>query len=136
MGLLENLKLAKAGFKPDEIKGFNASGIETSDIIELSKNGYSAADINSLIDISKDEGGILQSGNDEKITSSGDSHGNDDEQKDNSDDKKIIDEKNAEIEKLKSMIEMQQKKNAAKNMGGGVEKNPHDIIKEAFKNLY
>lgn len=134
MGLIENMKLAKAGFKPDEIKAFQTSGIETNEIIELSKNGYSASDIATLIEISKDESGVLQPGNMDSETSKTDP-GNDGE-KDDLHYKEELESKNAEIEKLKAQIEMQQKRNASQNLGGSEKEDYHAKIKEAFKGLY
>lgn len=134
MGLIENVKVAMLGFKPDEIKTFAAAGVSTNEIIELSKNGYSAKDIADLIDISKDIG-ELQPGNDGNDNPSDASQGTDGE-KDNSDYIKQLKDKETEIDKLKADIEKLQKSNAQHNLGYSNEPNNREKVQNIFRNLY
>ncbi|MBO5853298.1 MAG: hypothetical protein J6Q61_01015 [Bacteroidales bacterium] len=135
MGLIENVKVAMLGFKPDEIKTFAAAGVSTNEIIELSKNGYSAKDISDLIDISKDNGG-LQPGNDGNDNPSDASQGKNDGEKDDSNYDKELKDKETEIEKLKSDIEKLQKSNAQQNLGGSNEASNREKVQNIFRNLY
>lgn len=134
MGLIENVKVAMLGYKPDEIKTFAEAGVSTSEIIELSKNGYSAKDISDLIELSKDNGG-LQPGNDGNDNPKDASQGNEGE-KDNSNYDKELKDKEAEIEKLKSDIEKLQKSNAQQNLGGSNEISNREKVQNIFRNLY
>lgn len=134
MGLIENVKVAMLGYKPDEIKTFAAAGVSTNEIIELSKNGYSAKDISDLIELSKDNGG-LQPGNDGNDNPKDASQGNDGE-KDNPNYDKELQDKEMEIEKLKSDIEKLQKANAQQNLGGSNETSNREKVQNIFRNLY
>ena len=135
MGLIENVKVAMLGFKPDEIKTFAAAGVSTNEIIELSKNGYSAKDISDLIDISKDNGG-LQPGNNGNDIPSDASQGKNDGEKDDSNYDKELKDKETEIEKLKSDIEKLQKSNAQQNLGGSNDTSNREKVQNIFRNLY
>jgi len=136
MGLLDNLKLAKAGIKPDDIKSFNDSGIQTEEIIELSKNGYSVDDIKKLIEISADketDSTAPENNGSESSDAGGDENTGD---KDNFDYKKELEKQSAEMEKLKQQVKIAQMQNQHRDMGSGTpEKTPREILREAFRNL-
>ena len=135
MGLLDNLKLAKAGFKPDMIKEINAAGVDSDSIIELSKNGYSPDDVKELIALSSEEKANITAPENNDSAPDETDHNENTGEKDDSDYKKKLDDANAELAKLREQVKMQQRNNARTNLGNETEQTPREIIREAFKNL-
>lgn len=137
MGLADLIKLGAHGFKPAEIKAFKEKGISTDEVIRLSENGYSAADINELITLSG-EGEQVQPGNEgeEKPQGPADASGNEGE-KDKPDYKKEAEESQKEAEELKKKLADLQAKNSVRDLSGGASaKTAREQVQEAFRTLY
>lgn len=137
MGLADLLKLGLRGFTPAEIKTFRDSGISTDEVIRLSENGYSAADINELITLGG-TGEQVQPGNEEHTDPSGpaDLSGNEGDPEESSY-KKRLDDQEKEIEEQKKLLQKLQEKNSSRDLSGsGPHMTARDQVQEAFKNLY
>lgn len=137
MGLADLIKLGAHGFKPAEIKQFKEKGISTDEVIRLSENGYSAADINELITLSG-EGEQVQPGHDGQTSQQGPAGdpGNDGEE-DKPDYKKEAEEAQKEAEELKKKLAEAQAKNSVRDLSGGAQpKSAREQVQEAFRTLY
>ena len=129
------LKLGTMGFKPDDIKKIKSSGIESDQIIELAKNGYTAKDVDELIALTKEDADTTAGEhNHESTKPDDDSKGDGD--KDKLDYKSELDKRDKTIEEMKTQISNLQDKLASKDLGGAKVTSARDQVKEAFRNLY
>ena len=134
------IKLGALGFKPDDIRKIKDSGIKSDEIIELAKNGYTPKDVDELIKLANDEGGLQpEDGADEKEPESNPASAGGE----NASDDKSTDPKDAEIEELKKKLEEDEKrikdiqnKNASQNLGNAQPKTNRELVQEALRNLY
>ncbi|MBO5956005.1 MAG: hypothetical protein J6Q39_00445 [Bacteroidales bacterium] len=134
------IKLGALGFKPDDIRKIKDSGIKSDEIIELAKNGYTPKDVDELIKLANDEGGLQpENGADEKPPESNPASAGDETASDD----KGTDPKDAEIEELKKKLEEDEKrikdiqnKNASQNLGNAQPKSNRELVQEALRNLY
>lgn len=136
MELTKMLKLGTKGFKPADIKRIGESGIEVDQIIALSENGYSSADVDELIKLASDSG-VLQPGNEtdkkEPVPSGDDNDG----EEGKVDYKAEYENKLKELEGVKKSLKKLQDDFASKDLSGVVPtQTAREIIQEAFKNLY
>jgi len=137
MGLADLIKLGAHGFKPAEIKQFKEKGISTDEVIRLSENGYSAADINELIALDG-AGEQVQPGNMEPVKSQGPATSPDNEgEPDKADYKKEAENAQKEAEELKKKLAEAQAKNSVRDLSGGAPpKSAREQVQEAFRTLY
>ena len=134
------IKLGALGFKPDDIRKIKDSGIKSDEIIELAKNGYTPKDVDELIKLANDEGGLQpEDGADEKEPESNPASPGGK----NASDDNITDSKDTEIEELKKkleedeeLIKKMQDKNASQNLGNPQPKTNRELVQEALRNLY
>ena len=136
MTIAEMVKLGVKGFKPADIRSIQESGIDVKEIISLAENGYSAADVNQLIELAG-TGEQVQPGNDAKTDPSGpeESAGNEGD-KSRDDYKNEIAEKDSEIEKLKKALNAAQKQNSTKNLGDPDPIDNRTTLQNIFKGIY
>lgn len=133
MKAFDILKLATKGIKPSEIKKINEKGIDTESVIALVDNGYSAADLDDLVEM------IDQANNEADQTD----HGTDDQIPDNTDQDKRDDEKtgvnkdkeNTETEQLKQQLAAAQNLLANKDLSGSKVESPEDKFRKALQEL-
>ena len=133
MKALDILKLATKGVKPSEIKKINEKGIDTESVIALVDNGYSAADLDDLVQM------IDQANNEADQTD----HGTDDQIPDNTDQDKRDDEttnvnkdkENKETEQLKQQLAAAQNLLASKDLSGTKVESPEDKFRKALQEL-
>lgn len=132
------IKLGALGFKPDDIRKIKDSGIKSDEIIELAKNGYTPKDVEELISLASDEGGLQpKDGADGKEPEKP----SETDGEDGASDDKV---QNAELEELKKKLEEDEKlikemqdKNASKNLGDPKPpKSNRELVQEALRNLY
>lgn len=129
------LKLAKAGFKPDEIKSFKDKNIDSDTLIELSKNGYTAGDVDALIALtSNDVDSIPPTDGDGNNGSENDGDRKGDN--DNFNYKEENEKLKNEIDALKKTVENLQNDNAHKPLDTPEEKTNRDKVREIFKTIY
>lgn len=136
MELLNALKLGKMGFKPDQIKEINASGIESKEIIALAENGYTFDDVSELIKLTQSDESILQPGNKtpEDEPAKGDGNTGD---HDKINYKEVLEQKEKEMEALKAQVSKLQDQMASKDLSGGKpEKTVRQQVQEALSSLY
>ena len=134
MELLNMVKLGTMGFKPADIKKFDASGIESEQIIELAKNGYKAEDVDELIKLATEQPAPKPEDKpDEKpdnpSETAGDNTQLDDIQKELEETKKKLAEQTEALKKAQS-------KNASQNLGAGQQKSATELVKESLRTLY
>ena len=137
MGLADYIKLGAHGFKPAEIRQFKEAGVSMDEVIRLSENGYSAADINELITLSG-EGEQVQPGHEgeEKPHGPADASGHEGEE-DKPDYKKEAEASQKEAEELKKKLADLQAKNSVRDLSGGATvKTAREQVQEAFRTLY
>lgn len=133
MKAFDILKLATKGVKPSEIKKINEKGIDTESVIALVDNGYSAADLDDLVQM------IDQANNEADQTD----HGTNDQIPDNTDQDKRDDEKagvnkdkeNTETEQLKQQLVAAQNLLANKDLSGTKVESPEDKFRKALQEL-
>lgn len=136
MELTKMLKLGTKGFKPADIKRIGESGIEVDQIIALSENGYSSADVDELIKLASDSG-VLQPGNEADKKEPVPSGKDDDGEEGKIDYKSEYEAKLKELEGVKKSLKKLQDDFASKDLSGVVPtQTAREIIQEAFKNLY
>ena len=134
MELLNMVKLGTMGFKPADIKKFDASGIESEQIIELAKNGYKAEDVDELIKLATEQPVPgPEDKPDEKPDNPSETAGADaqldDIQKELEETKKKLAEQTEALKKAQS-------KNASKDLGAGQQKSATELVKESLRTLY
>lgn len=132
MKLSEMIKLGLNGLKPSDIKEINAAGISTDDAINLTKNGYSIADMKELITLAGTEEQV-QPGNEVTTDPNGPSEPTEYKGDNGNDDK--LKAREAEIEKLKTALKQVQEQNTSRNLGT-VQEDPDQKLKEIFKGIY
>lgn len=130
MKALDILKLATKGVKPSEIKKINEKGIDTESVIALVDNGYSAADLDDLVQM------IDQANNEADQTD----HGTDDQTPDNTDQDKRDDEtaganKDKETEQLKQQLAVAQNLLASKDLSGTKVESSEEKFRKALQEL-
>ena len=136
MNIVDMIKLGLSGYKPSDIKKLEGSGIDSDSIIGLAKNGYSVDDINELITMSK-KSEEVQPGNSGQTAPEGPQELPGNKGEDKADKmEQLINEQNAEIEKLKKTLEAAQIQNSRRNLGGAEPKNPREELQTIFKGLY
>ena len=136
MNIVDMIKLGLSGYKPSDIKKLEGSGIDSDSIIGLAKNGYSVEDINELITMSK-QSEEVQPGNSGQTAPEGPQELPENECEDKTDKmEQLINEQNAEIEKLKKTLEVAQRQNSTHNLGGADPVDPRSAVQEAFKQIY
>ena len=133
MKLSEMIKLGLNGLKPSDIKEINEAGISTDDAINLTKNGYSIADMKELITLAGTEEQV-QPGNEVTTVPNGPSEPTEDKGDNGNDD--ILKSQESEIEKLKTTLKEMQEQNTTRNLGTVPVQSPDDIVKEIFKGIY
>lgn len=132
MKLSDMIKLGLNGLKPSEIKEINKAGITTDDAINLTKNGYSIADMKELISLAGEDEQV-QPGNEEQKEPQGPAVSSEHEGDNGNDDRLKAQE--AEIEKLKTALKSVQEQNTSRNLGTPQE-DPDKKLKEIFKGIY
>ena len=132
MKLSDMIKLGLNGLKPSEIKEINEAGITTDDAINLTKNGYSIADMKELITLAGDDEQV-QPGNEEQKEPQGPAVSSEHEGDNGNDDRLKAQE--AEIEKLKTALKSVQEQNTSRNLGT-LQEDPDQKLKEIFKGIY
>ena len=132
MKLSEMIKLGLNGLKPADIKEINEAGISTDDVIILTKNGYSIADMKELITLAGTEEEV-QPGNEVPTIQQGPAEPKENEGAKGNDDKLKAQE--SEIEKLKTALRQMQEQNTTRNLGT-VQEDPDQKLKEIFKGIY
>ena len=130
MKALDILKLATKGVKPSEIKKINEKGIDTESVIALVDNGYSAADLDDLVEM------IDQANNEADHTD----HGTDEQMPDNTvQDKRDTEtagvNKDKETEQLKQQLATAQNLLANKDLSGTKVESPEDKFRKALQEL-
>ena len=130
MKALDILKLATKGVKPSEIKKINEKGIDTESVIALVDNGYSAADLDDLVNM------IDQANNEADQTD----HGTDEQTPDNTvQDKRDTEtagvNKDKETEQLKQQLAAAQNLLANKDLSGTKVESPEDKFRKALQEL-
>lgn len=133
MKLSEMIKLGLNGLKPSDIKEINAAGISTDDAINLTKNGYSIADMKELITLAGTEEQV-QPGNEVTTEQHGPAVPTEDEGDNGNDDKLKAQE--SEIEKLKTTLKEMQEQNTTRDLGAVPVQSPDDKVKEIFRGIY
>ena len=133
MKLSEMIKLGLNGLKPSDIKEINEAGISTDDAINLTKNGYSIADMKELITLAGTEEKV-QPGNEEPKIQQGPAEPSEHEGDNGNDDKLKAQE--SEIEKLKTALKQMQEQNTTRDLGTVPVQSPDDKVKEIFKGIY
>lgn len=132
MKAFDILKLATKGVKPSEIKKINEKGIDTESVIALVDNGYSAADLDDLVQ-------MIDQANEADQTD----HGTDDQIPDNTDQDKRDnettgtnkDKENNETEQLKQQLAAAQNLLASKDLSGSKVESPEDKFRKALQEL-
>lgn len=137
MGIADLIKLGAHGFKPSEIKEFKEKGISSEEVIRLSENGYTAADINELITLSG-EGVSVQPGNEGAQNPPGPAEEPGNEGAEDKPDYKAQAEAAArEAEELKKKLAEAQARNSARDLSGGAPvKTAREQVQEAFRQIY
>ena len=136
MEILNAIKLGTMGYKPEEIKRIKESGIETKEIIKLAENGYTAADVDELIKLTKDEADVLQPGNEEKKVpdKTPGSDGADSEFNINNEEMQA---KDKEIEDLKKQVANLQEAFSRRDRSNEINMTSNrDQVREIFKTIY
>lgn len=137
MGLADYIKLGGYGYKLSEIKDLTQKGIDTSEVLRLAENGYSAADVSELITLAG-AGEQVQPGND----GHNDQPGPTDPQENKgaaaeSEYKAQIEAQAKEIEELKKKQAEIQMQNSSRNLAGAADlKTPREQFQEALRGLY
>lgn len=137
MGLADLIKLGGYGYKLSEIKDLTQKGIETSEVLRLAENGYSAADVSELITLAG-TGEKVQPGNNGQSDQSGPT----DPQENKgaaveSEYKAQIEAQAKEIEELKKKQAEIQMQNSSRNLAGAADlKTPREQFQEALRGLY
>ena len=137
MEILNAIKLGTMGYKPEEIKRIKESGIETKEIIKLAENGYTAADVDELIKLTKDEADVLQPGNEEKNVPDK-TPGSDGADSDfNNINNEEMQAKDKEIEDLKKQVANLQEAFSRRDRSGEMNMTSNrDQVREIFKTIY
>ena len=135
MELANMLKLGSMGFKPDDIKKIKSSGIDSNEIIELAKNGYTAKDVDELIALTKEDADNTAGGTEPEPKTPDDGSDGDGEH-DKLDYKKELETRDKTIEEMKTQISGLQNMLAGKKVADTDTSDSRDQVKEAFKNLY
>lgn len=133
MELLDTVKLGTMGFKPEDIKRIKSSGIETNQIIELAKNGYSAKDVDELIALTQENAGGVQPGNNEEHEPEPQGI---DGANDKIDYKEELAKRDQELKDLKDKIEKIREDNIHKDYGANGPTDPRQAVREALLHLY
>ena len=133
MKLSEMIKLGLNGLKPSDIKEINEAGISTDDAINLTKNGYSIADMKELITLAGTEEKV-QPGNEVTMEQHGPAVPTEHEGDNGNDD--ILKAQESEIEKLKTALKQMQEQNTTRDLGTVPVQSPDDKVKEIFKGIY
>ena len=131
MELINAIKLGTMGFKPNEIKQFSESGIDSDTVIELAKNGYKAEDVNELIKLASTEP-KPEPAKTEPAKTPDDAGTPAGETKDQPD----IDKLRKELEEEKAKVITLQKQNAQKNLGPDKTETPRQSFQNALRDLY
>lgn len=132
MKAFDILKLATKGIKPSEIKKIEEKGIDTESVITLVNNGYSAADLDDLVQMIDQANEADQS-----------DHGTDEQTPDNTDQDKRDNEKagvnkdkeNTETEQLKQQLAAAQNLLASKDLSGSKVESSEDKFRKALQEL-
>lgn len=135
MELVNLLKLGTMGFKPADIKKINEAGINTDQIIDLAKNGYSTADVNELITLTQDQVDSTQPAEDVKPKEPEGANNNPGDNA-SEDYKKELEQKTKELDELKKTVSDLQNKIVSRNVGGGNQVSNREKFQEALKGLY
>ena len=136
MEILNAIKLGTMGYKPEEIKRIKESGIETKEIIKLAENGYTAADVDELIKLTKDDADVLQPGHEENNVPDK-TPGDDGADSDFNINNEEMQAKDKEIEDLKKQVANLQEAFSRRDRSGEMNiTSNRDQVREIFKTIY
>lgn len=136
MEILNAIKLGTMGYKPEEIKRIKESGIETKEIIKLAENGYTAADVDELIKLTKDEADVLQPG-DKESNVPDNIPGNDGAKSEFNINNEEMQAKEKEIEDLKKQVADLQEAFSRRDRSNEMNMTSNrDQVREIFKTIY
>lgn len=130
MNLAEMIKLGSVGYKPADIKRFNESKIDSKDLIELAKNGYSVSDVDELIK-SAQEAEQVQPETDNQVVPA-----QDEKPGEEANENKELTSLKQELDETKKKLEKLQSQNAFQNLGPVDDTSNEDKFKDALRNLY
>lgn len=135
MVLTNMIKLGALGFKPDDIRKIQSSGIDSDSIVELAKNGYTAKDVDELIALTKEDVDTTteETKHEPKMPDDGSNADGDD---DKFDYKKELETRDAKIAEMEKQVSDLQNLLAGKKLADTPNENTRAKVQEAFKNLY
>ena len=136
MKLTDTIKLATKGFKPADIKRFDENGLDVDTVLSLSGAGYSASDVDELINMASKEQEPQEPKEQTAKTVEPDGARNVGAKPDDVDYKKELEDTKKELASVQEQLKRVQDLNASRSLTTPPQKSPREMVDDVLRGIY